>query len=200
MPLLRESHWASPPCSPFHPKASNICVYYKHLLTKTEGVGIENKLPPVTYLKAIDVWIFMCTSFVFAALLEFSVANYVWRMEGKGRGGEKQYFRQQASVLLLFDHISKPKNNNKHVLLTLFISLSLAAARWPGYCWITNQKKIPQKLNQWWQHKHLCQKSSASLKQQKRLTSEAAFSFRSSFSFFPSSTGFTTVAGFDSSQ
>lgn len=63
-------------------------------------MGIENKLPPVTYLKAIDVWIFMCTSFVFAALLEFSVANYVCRMEGKGEG-KHSHFRQQASAPFL---------------------------------------------------------------------------------------------------
>nr|XP_006821970.1 PREDICTED: gamma-aminobutyric acid receptor subunit beta-1-like [Saccoglossus kowalevskii] len=37
----------------------------------------RTQLPRITYLTAIDVWILVCSLFVFAALLEFAVASYV---------------------------------------------------------------------------------------------------------------------------
>jgi hypothetical protein len=56
------------------------------------GAGIQSNLPPVSYAKAIDVWMGVCTSFVFSALLEFTLVNYLWRIDNKKKKAlAKQY-------------------------------------------------------------------------------------------------------------
>ncbi|XP_076309860.1 glycine receptor subunit alpha-2-like [Tachypleus tridentatus] len=49
------------------------------LTISSKGSGIQNNLPPVSYVKAMDVWMGSCTTFVFLALMEFTFANYLWR-------------------------------------------------------------------------------------------------------------------------
>ncbi|XP_073981318.1 glycine receptor subunit alpha-2-like isoform X2 [Rhodnius prolixus] len=49
------------------------------LAVSSQSSGIQSGLPQVSYVKAIDVWMGTCTAFVFCALLEFTIVNYMWR-------------------------------------------------------------------------------------------------------------------------
>ncbi len=40
---------------------------------------VGTSVPQTSYVKAIDVWMGVCTAFVFAALVEFTFVNYLWR-------------------------------------------------------------------------------------------------------------------------
>jgi len=43
--------------------------------SQVKGISV----PQTSYVKAIDVWMGVCTAFVFAALVEFTFVNYLWR-------------------------------------------------------------------------------------------------------------------------
>eukprot|EP00057_Strongylocentrotus_purpuratus_P007287 XP_011661761.1 PREDICTED: glycine receptor subunit alpha-4-like [Strongylocentrotus purpuratus] len=47
------------------------------LTITTMTSGIQESLPVVTYAKAIDVWLAACLIFVFTALIEYAVTNYL---------------------------------------------------------------------------------------------------------------------------
>ncbi|KAL7636162.1 UNVERIFIED_CONTAM: hypothetical protein RMT77_012919 [Armadillidium vulgare] len=49
------------------------------LLAVSTKSGIQDGLPQVSYVKAIDVWMGACTAFVFTSLIEFTLVNCLWR-------------------------------------------------------------------------------------------------------------------------
>lgn len=60
------------------------------LTMTTQASGVNAKLPPVSYTKAIDVWIGVCLAFIFGALLEFALVNYAGRVEFLDKERKKQ--------------------------------------------------------------------------------------------------------------
>lgn len=69
------SFWVDASAVPARVSLGVTCV----LTMTTQSSGIRQTLPPVSYAKAIDVWMFVCLLFVFAALLEFAYVNVVGR-------------------------------------------------------------------------------------------------------------------------
>ncbi|KAA0191210.1 Glutamate-gated chloride channel subunit 3 [Fasciolopsis buskii] len=49
----------------------------------TQSAAILTQLPRVSYVKAIDIWVFICLAFVVSSLLEFAAANTTSRRQTK---------------------------------------------------------------------------------------------------------------------
>ncbi|XP_042887927.1 glycine receptor subunit alpha-3-like [Penaeus japonicus] len=58
----------------------------------SESAAFGNKLPNVSYVKALDVWMGACTVFVFLAMVEFTIVNYI------GRRRRRLLFRSAAAA------------------------------------------------------------------------------------------------------
>ncbi|OQV20935.1 Glutamate-gated chloride channel [Hypsibius exemplaris] len=79
------SFWLDPEATP-----ARVSLGVTTLLTMaTTQSGINAQLPPVSYTKAIDVWMGVCITFIFAALLEFAFVNY-WNQVDKQRQKKQQ--------------------------------------------------------------------------------------------------------------
>lgn len=48
------------------------CVF---IVAATQNTQSQQSLPPVSYVKAIDIWMSSCSVFVFLSLMEFAVVN-----------------------------------------------------------------------------------------------------------------------------
>lgn len=95
------------------------------LLTMTTvASGVRTQLPPVSYIKAIDVWIGACSVMVFGALLEFTLVNYLSRSKLRPeefrksinifhrnrKGGEKQDGEEGPNKYESRGHMELQKN------------------------------------------------------------------------------------------
>ncbi|XP_074596834.1 glutamate-gated chloride channel-like isoform X2 [Brevipalpus obovatus] len=80
------SFWIDPNSS-----AARVLLGVLSLLTMSRQIsGINASLPPVSYTKAVDVWTECCLIFVFTALLEFAVVNYVSRSDAHRAGNRRR--------------------------------------------------------------------------------------------------------------
>ncbi|XP_053214290.1 glutamate-gated chloride channel-like [Panonychus citri] len=85
------SFWLDPNAIP-----ARVSLGVTTLLTMaTQISGINASLPPVSYIKAIDVWTGVCLAFVFGALLEFALVNYASRSDAHRAAREFNGMRYQ---------------------------------------------------------------------------------------------------------
>jgi anionic glutamate receptor len=57
--------------------------------------GVNSILPPVSYVKAIDVWIFGCATFILASLIEFAIVTYLYTNQLSAKNKRKSSEHQQ---------------------------------------------------------------------------------------------------------
>ncbi|WKY12841.1 hypothetical protein Q1695_004001 [Nippostrongylus brasiliensis] len=75
------------------------------LTMTTQSSGMNAKLPPVAYIKAIDVWIGACMTFIFGALLEFAWVTYVANRSTQS----KRVVRQKTLVVRGSEEVWVPR-------------------------------------------------------------------------------------------
>lgn len=107
------------------------------LTMTTQSSGINAKLPPVSYTKAIDVWIGVCLAFIFGALLEFALVNYAARKDIMRNVSASRRSRRAPTVTTAVAQDIEPANehgeyntfmmvtNNLFSLYTAYIISSL---------------------------------------------------------------------------
>ncbi|CAL1264939.1 unnamed protein product [Larinioides sclopetarius] len=75
------SFWIRPEAIP-----ARVTLGVTSLLTlATQNTQSQSSLPPVSYVKAIDVWMSSCTVFVFMSLMEFAVVNHYMGYTGSSK-------------------------------------------------------------------------------------------------------------------
>jgi len=70
------------------------------LTVSSKASGVQSNLPQVSYVKALDVWMTFATGFVFAALLEFTHVNYLWRKTSTSKKQSERKMKGETWVPL----------------------------------------------------------------------------------------------------
>ncbi len=66
----------------------------------TTSIASREKLPKVSYIHALDIWIASCVCFVFASLIEFAIVSFIYRGE-KNRQQKVKSLQRDLSALSL---------------------------------------------------------------------------------------------------
>ncbi|XP_070533740.1 glycine receptor subunit alpha-3-like [Ptychodera flava] len=97
------SFWLQVDCTP-----GRVALGITTVLTTATQLSIARGSLEVSYATAIDVWMTTCMFFVFTAMLEFAVVNYLACASRNRRGGGITCFRRQQSPNRAMEMQSKP--------------------------------------------------------------------------------------------
>uniref|UniRef100_T1IS88 Neurotransmitter-gated ion-channel ligand-binding domain-containing protein n=1 Tax=Strigamia maritima TaxID=126957 RepID=T1IS88_STRMM len=103
------SFWLDPEVA-----APRVAIGLTSLLTlATQFNNVQKELPPVAYIKALDIWMFFCMFFVFATLVEFTTVNFFKRKKKIQTNQIQPMVNQKPLNLLLIqeseDHLATPR-------------------------------------------------------------------------------------------
>ncbi|XP_002741883.1 glycine receptor subunit alpha-2-like, partial [Saccoglossus kowalevskii] len=128
------SFWISAESSP-----ARVALGITTVLTMTtQSSGANETLPKVSYIKAIDIWMSVCLLFVFAALVEFAAANYMYRASTVEKKTTKNNNKSRASSSQLNGENSL---DTKHV--PFYVKENSDAMRPMVASLVTERKKRP---------------------------------------------------------
>ncbi|CAG2113680.1 unnamed protein product [Medioppia subpectinata] len=81
----------------------------------TSAKSARDKLPRVSYIHALDIWIIVCTIFIFASLVEYATVNFIYHKEkrrtNKSKANKKNNIQNSNAASESFD--SKKRFNDK---------------------------------------------------------------------------------------
>ena len=88
------SFWIKPDAVP-----ARVTLCVTSLLTlSTQHAQSQKSLPPVSYIKAIDIFMSSCTVFVFASLMEYALVNILMSGDEKTNLRSQQQAQQHYSI------------------------------------------------------------------------------------------------------
>ena len=103
--------WKCPPWCPLalEPKAEWCCHWAVHHCSWTAGIttvltmstilsGVSASMPQVSYIKAVDVYLWVSSLFVFLSVVEYAAVNYLTTVE------ERKRFKKTGKVLPCFHY------------------------------------------------------------------------------------------------
>ncbi len=92
------------------------------LTMTTWNTGIQGSLPRVSYIKAIDVWMSMCLTFVFASLVEVAVVNVISRKKEESNllmslsvASDNQFTEADSESKMNHEEMNKEEINQKEM-------------------------------------------------------------------------------------
>ncbi|KAG1678572.1 Gamma-aminobutyric acid receptor subunit beta [Nymphon striatum] len=107
-------------CIPTDTTAQRVIVTMTAVISlSTQLSGVQSRLPPVSYVRAIDVWYITCLFFVFAVLVELAtVSAFLW----KAKSFQKYSIKCRANQNENKDFLKKAGRMKRVVVLTERIS------------------------------------------------------------------------------
>lgn len=84
------------------------------LMITTQTSNSRSSLPKVSYIKALDIWMATCLIFVFSALLEYAIVNFLSRQtrikmnnkyKMKREEDKKQYYQDKLNTKLYYKEL-----------------------------------------------------------------------------------------------
>uniref|UniRef100_A0A7E4UV26 Ig-like domain-containing protein n=1 Tax=Panagrellus redivivus TaxID=6233 RepID=A0A7E4UV26_PANRE len=102
------SFWLDPTSVPGRVTLGVTVLLTSHALAS----GVNAILPPVSYIKSIDVWILSCACFIFAALIEFAIVTYLYSQQLSKHSDERRNIPERKRLLSNVSHtLDAPQNS-----------------------------------------------------------------------------------------